>query len=80
MKDSPRQTRIEERIEHCTEANGQNLPDFNSMTDEQIKYFIIQDHPDVPLTPADIKITRNGGEINISIINQAGIKMKMRVK
>ncbi|PSR53520.1 hypothetical protein AHMF7605_08270 [Adhaeribacter arboris] len=77
LKDGQRHTRLKEQVKF---RNDPASPDFKTMTDEQIKAFIIRDHPNLPLAAEDIKITRNGDDILISINDKKGNQLKLRVK
>ncbi|RDC62717.1 hypothetical protein [Adhaeribacter pallidiroseus] len=77
LKDGKRHTRIKEQKQFNP---GPGTPDFRQMSDDQIKAIIIRDHPDLPLTPDAIKITRQAADILITIDDQNGNKLKLRVK
>ncbi|QNF34745.1 hypothetical protein HUW51_19160 [Adhaeribacter swui] len=77
LKDGKRHTRIREQKKFNP---GSNTPDFKNMTDAQIKEVIIRDHPALPLTPDDIKITRQGQDILIAIDDQKGNHLKLRLR
>ena len=59
---------------------GKAMPNFKTMTDAEIKAFIIQDHPGIPLSPEDITLTRQGQDILISIEDKSGNQLKLRIK
>jgi hypothetical protein len=77
LKDGQRHTRIKEQKRLIP---GPGAPNFKNMTDDQIKATIIRDHPGLPLHPENIKITRQAEDILISIDDEKGNKLKLRVK
>jgi hypothetical protein len=76
LKDGNQHTRIKEQVKFKPDRV---LPNFKTMTDEEIKAFIIKDHPDIPLSPEDINLTREGEDILISV-DKEGNNLKLRVK